>query len=159
MRKSIFSPDDVAKTPTSGNWLDLETLARVEVTSEDPASPIENALGTATTTGWRASAKGPQTIRIHFDAPQKLSRIQIHIVDKSAERSQEFALSAETADGHREVARQQFSFSPNGATEETEDYTVNLNGVTTVELKIDPDRNHDPKQSQSYASLQSLRIG
>jgi len=28
-----------------------------------------------------------------------------------------------------------------------------------LELKIDPDRSHDPKMSQHYASLQSLRLG
>ena len=58
----------------------------------------------------------------------------------------------------REVVRQQFTFSPGGSTEETEDFTVSLDGVTVMELKIDPDRSHDPKQSQSYASLQSLRL-
>ena len=31
-------------------------------------------------------------------------------------------------------------------------------GVTVVELRIDPDRSHDPKQSQNYASLQSLKL-
>jgi hypothetical protein len=57
-----------------------------------------------------------------------------------------------------EVVRQQWSFSPNGATEETEDYTVTLSGITTLELRIDPDRSHDPKQSQHYASLQTLKL-
>jgi hypothetical protein len=33
-----------------------------------------------------------------------------------------------------------------------------LHGVTTLELRIDPDRSHDPKLSQSYASLQSMRL-
>jgi hypothetical protein len=54
--------------------------------------------------------------------------------------------------------RQQFTFSPGGSTEEIEDYTVALDGVTVMELKIDPDRSHDPQQSRNYASLQSLRL-
>jgi hypothetical protein len=54
--------------------------------------------------------------------------------------------------------RQQWSFSPHGSTEEIEDYTVNLSGITTLEVRIDPDRSHDPKQSQNYASLQSLKL-
>jgi len=35
---------------------------------------------------------------------------------------------------------------------------VNLSGITTLELRIDPDRSHDPKASQQYASLQSLKL-
>ena len=66
MRKSIFSPDDAAKTPTSGNWLDLETLARVEVTSEDPAFPIENAL-TGAITQVRGVPLQPLTMGIGVD--------------------------------------------------------------------------------------------
>jgi hypothetical protein len=58
----------------------------------------------------------------------------------------------------KEVVRQQWSFSPYGSTEEIEDYTVNLSGITTLEVRIDPDRSHDPKQSQAYASLQSLKL-
>ena len=57
-----------------------------------------------------------------------------------------------------EVVRQQWNFSPHGTTEELEDYTVDLSGVTAVELRIDPDRSHDPTQSQNYASLQSLKL-
>ena len=52
-----------------GEWLDLEEIARVEITSEDPAFPIEHALGKDVTTGWRASTTGPQIVRLLFDAP------------------------------------------------------------------------------------------
>jgi hypothetical protein len=58
----------------------------------------------------------------------------------------------------REVVRQQFSFSPRGATEETEDYTVDLSAITSLELRIDPDRAHDPAHSEHFAALTSLRI-
>ena len=44
------------------------------------------------------------------------------------------------------------------STDEIEDYTVNLSGITTLEVRIDPDRSHDPKQSRHYASLQSLKL-
>ena len=37
----------------------------------------------------------------------------------------------------KEVVRQQWSFSPQGSTEEIEDYPVNLSGITTLELRID----------------------
>lgn len=158
MRKSIVSPAPVAATPIPDLWRDLERIARVEITSEDEAFPIEHALGKTESTGWRASGTGPQIIRLHFDEPITIHRIHLHFVEKSTERSQEFAIFAGSGSELREVVRQQFAFSPGGSTEETEDYTVSLNGVTIMELKIDPDRSHDPKQSQNYASLQSLRL-
>jgi len=158
MRKSIVSPSAAAVTPIRDNWRDLERIARVEITSEDPTFPIEHALGKTETTGWRAEGTGPQVIRLHFDEPQTIRRIQLHIIEKAAERSQELAVYAGSGAELREVVRQQFSFSPSGSTEEIEDYTVDLDRVTVLELKIDPDRSHDQKQSQNYASLQSLRL-
>jgi hypothetical protein len=59
----------------------------------------------------------------------------------------------------REIRRQQFTFSPGGATEELEDFAVELNEVTGIQLKIDPDRAHDPRQSKSHATLTRLRLG
>ncbi len=159
MRKSIVS--EVAPggaKQDQEDWLDLEDTARVEISSEDAHFPIENALGKAVTTGWRASATGPQVIRLQFDTPQTIRRIQVHFVERAGERSQEFAVYAGAGSELREVVRQQWSFSPHGATEEIENSTVDLNGITTLELRIDPDRSHDPKQSQAYASLHSLRI-
>jgi hypothetical protein len=158
MRKSILSPSPVAATPIRDLWRDLERIARIEITSEDEAFPIEHALGKAETTGWRAAEAGPQIIRMHFDEPLTIHRIYLHFIDKTAERSQEFAIFAGSGTELREVVRQQFSFSPGGSTEEIEDYTVALEHVTVMELKIDPDRSHDPQQSQNYASLQSLRL-
>lgn len=158
MRKTTVTTGDAVKVPADGAWLDLEKIAAVEISSEDAASPIEHALGATATTGWRAAATGPQVIRLRFDEPQTIRRIQLHFVDKAAERSQEFALFAGSGAEMREVRRQQWSFSPGGSTEEIEDFAVDLNGVTVLELKIDPDRSHDPKQSKNYASLQSLRL-
>ncbi len=158
MRKSIVSPSAVAATPISDLWRELERIARVEISSEDEQFPIEHALGKKETTGWRAAATGPQLIRLHFDEPLNIKRLQLHFVDKAAERSQEFAVYAGSGPELKEVVRQQWSFSPHGSTEEIEDYTVNLSGITTLEVRIDPDRSHDPKQSQHYASLQSLKL-
>jgi hypothetical protein len=158
MRKSIVTPSPVAATPIPDLWRDLERIARVEITSEDEAFPIEHALGKTESSGWRAAGTGPQVIRMHFDEPLTIHRIHLHFVEKSAERSQEFAIFAGSGTDLREVVRQQFTFSPGGSTEETEDYTVSLDHVTVMELKIDPDRSHDPSQSKSYASLQSLRL-
>ncbi len=158
MRKSIVTPNPATKTPIGDNWRDLERIARVEITSEDAASPIEHALGKAATTGWRAATPGPQVIRLLFDEPQTIKRLALHFLDTTTERSQEFAVYASSGAELREVLRQQWNFSPSGTTEEFEDYALDLSGVTILELRIDPDRSHDPKDSKAYASLQSLKL-
>ncbi len=158
MRKSIVSPSAVAAAPINELWRDLERIARVEISSEDERFPIEHALGKKETTGWRAAGTGPQLIRLHFDEPLNIKRLRLHFVDRAAERSQEFAVFAGAGSELKEIVRQQWTFSPYGSTEEIEDYTVNLSGITTLELRIDPDRSHDPKASQAYASLQSLKL-
>ena len=158
MRKSIVSPSPAASVPISDLWRDLERIARVEISSEDEQFPIEHELVRKPTTGWRAAGTGPQLIRLHFDEPLNIKHLRMHFIDKTAERSQEFAVYAGSGNELKEVVRQQWSFSPNGSTEEIEDYTVNLSGITTLELRIDPDRSHDPKMSQAYASLQSLKL-
>ena len=164
MRKSILSTSFAAPTNApQGNWLDIEALAHVEVSSEAPDFPIDNALiphpqGLATA-GWRAATNGPQTIRINFDKPQDISRIHLHIVDRAAERSQELAIYAgPNTQDLREVRRQQYSFSPNGSNEEIEDFTVDLKQITTLELRIDPDRSHNPAHSQHTAVLAALKL-
>ncbi|WP_213803480.1 hypothetical protein [Granulicella sp. dw_53] len=158
MRKSIVSPAAATKLPTDDLWRDLERIARVEITSEDEAFPIEHALGKHPTTGWRAATTGPQVIRLFFDEPQNIRRIYVHFVDRAAERSQEFAIYAGSTTDLREVLRQQWNFSPSGTNEEIEDFVVDLAGVTMFELRVDPDRSHDPAQSKNYASLQTLKL-
>jgi hypothetical protein len=158
MRKSIVSPTAASAVAQREIWRDLERIARVEITSEDELFPIEHALGKAVTTGWRAATTGPQVIRLHFDEPMTIRRIQLQFVDPISERSQEFALLAGEGSELREIVRQQWTFSPHGSIEELEDFQVNLERITTLELHIDPDRSHDPKLSQAYASLQSLKL-
>ncbi len=97
-------------------------------------------------------------ISLHFDEPLTVRRLQLHFVDQASERSQELAVYAGAGAELKEVVRQQWTFSPQGSTEEMEDYPLNLSGITTLELRIDPDRSHDPKQSHEYASLQSLML-
>ena len=162
MRKTLIREMDgtVPERAVGESWLDLEQLAHVEITSEDELFPIDHALGFAATTGWRAGSRGPQTIRLRFEEPQTIRRMEVHIVARAAERMQEFALFADGNGGPlREIVRQQFTFAPGGSTEELERYTVALDGVTTVELRIDPDRSHDPRASQHYATLAALRLG
>ena len=57
------------------DWLDLERVIQIEVTSEDAAHPIELALVHAGAQGWRAEGPGEQTIRLLFDEPVKLGKL------------------------------------------------------------------------------------
>lgn len=158
MRKEIIATPAVSAEKHGAAWLDLATLARVRITSEDPEFPIENALTTTlprNEAGWRAASPGPQTITLLFDAPQRVRRISLHFVEQNEERSQEFVLRYSSAtETDREIVRQQWSFSPNGSAQESEDYTVDLSGVTRLELVIDPDRG----RLRSPATLYALRL-
>src|SRR5437868_9965670 len=81
MRKTIATTNSLSGTPHR-NWLDLEHLAQVEVTSEGAAHPIESALRAGDPGAWCASKPGVQTIRLHFEAPQSLERIRL-VVDET----------------------------------------------------------------------------
>jgi hypothetical protein len=139
------------------DWLDLEHIATVEVTSEDPSFPIEFAVGSKDGPGWRASQAGEQQIRIIFDEPVSLHRIQLRFHEVAFERTQEFTLRWSPAKGGstREIVRQQWNFSPTGSTTEIEDYVVDLDTVSVLELAIHPDLS----QREAVATLASWRLG
>ena len=71
MRKRIIAPVQQEATPPDEDWLELEGLAEVEITSEDAAHPIESALLPGPASGWRAAGPGKQTIRLLFNQPQQ----------------------------------------------------------------------------------------
>jgi len=123
------------------NWLDLQQIATLEVTSEDPKFPVECAFGLGQSVGWRASQPGEQLLRIVFDHPISLHRIQLHFRELEVERTQEFTLRWLPIDGGaaKEIVRQQWNFSPTGSTTEVEDYQVSLENVSALELVIKPD--------------------
>ena len=156
MRKRIIPPVQQDTSPPGEDWLDLERLAQVEITSEDAAHPIESALLPGRGSGWGAAGPGEQTIRLLFAHPQRLRRIWLQFVEPFTERTQEFVLrwSADGGQSFREIVRQQWNFSPQGATCETEDHRVDLSGVTVFELIIIPDIN----RGDARASLAQLRL-
>jgi hypothetical protein len=155
MRKRIGSQPRRESPSANTGWLDLEALARVEVTSEDTAHPIESALLTGAT-GWRAQSPGEQTIRLLFEAPQRLKRIRLLFREEKEARTQEFILRwSPTAHGSsRDIVRQQYHFSPSGATEEIEEYRVELEDVVALEVTIVP----NISGGDAYASLAELRL-
>ena len=141
MRKRIVTPAPQPGATPGDDWLDLEPIATVEVTSEDPAHPVEAALREGAGSGWRAAGPGAQTLRLLFDAPQPLRRILLRFEEPARERTQELVLRWSAAEGEplREIVRQQWTFSPGGSTREVEDYAVELSGVRVLELTIVPD--------------------
>ena len=156
MRKYIIGNGPRGVSATEQDWLDLELLAQVEITSEDTDYPIESALIPGTGLGWRAAQPGEQTIRLLFDEPLKVRRIHLVFHEDEQERTQEFVLrwSPDGGQSYREILRQQYNFSPPGATREVEDYEMDLGGVTALELKIVP----DISKGSARASLTQLRL-
>lgn len=156
MRKQIIAQESRGERGEEGTFLDLEALARVEITSEDPGHPVESALVAGRGDGWRAAGPGAQRIRIVFDEPQRIRRVRLVFEEPFAERTQEFALSwiPSGAKTGSLLVRQQYTFSPGGATRELEDYELELNAVAVLELEIVPDISRGP----AHASLASLQV-
>ena len=155
MRKRQISPTPASEPPSSSTWLDVEHKALVEVTSEENGFPIESAL-LGVEGGWRAADAGPQTIRLIFDEPQRLSRIWLVFEDSENVRTQEFVLrwSSDNGSSFREIVRQQWNFSPPDSIREAEGYAVELSAVRALELVIVPDKS----SGAARASLASFHV-
>ena len=127
-----------APSVVTEQWHKLPDDVEVELSSEDPERPIEGALSGEGSGGWRAGGPGRQTITLTWPAPIAIRRIRLVFEEHSQVRTQEFVVRASTSDGHREIVRQQFTFSPPGTTVEREEYATNLDGVSQLELAIIP---------------------
>ena len=156
MRKTIIEPETInPRQSAEDEWLDLEKVATVEITSEDPKFPIESALATRESPGWRAAERGQQLIRLVLDNPRALRRIRLEFSETENSRTQEFTLRWSRAGGPlTEIVRQQWSFSPQGSTTEVEDYQVNLDGVSILELALKPDLTPE----NAFATLAAWRV-
>ena len=156
MRKRTVTPTPTTAHPLE-DWLDLESRATVEVTSEDKDFPIESSLSTIEPKpGWRAAQPGAQTIRLVFDEPQHLKRISLAFEENEMTRTQEFVLRVSSNPGgpFREIVRQQWNFSSSASSREIEEYSVDLSNVALLELRIVP----DISGGAARASLKSLRL-
>jgi len=91
MRKWIMNQSAEEVSIAGKNWINLEGLARAEVSSEDAAQP------------------GKQTVRLLFDKPQKIRSIRLVFQENEQERTHEFVLrwSPDSGQSYREIARQQ----------------------------------------------------
>ena len=138
MRKRMIGQEMPEPENTEQNWLDLREIAQVELTSENEAHPFEAALKPGGG-GWRAAEAGEQTLRLLFDAPQRLTHIRLIFQEDKLERTQQFLLRWCTDGQCHDVARQQYNFSSPDSTLEVENFHVDLHDVTSLELTITPD--------------------
>jgi hypothetical protein len=144
--------DDVERP----EWLDITRVAHLQASSGQESHPIEAAFSSRGEAGWRASEPGEQVIRVVFRHPMNLRLIRVVFMEANLPRTQEFTLlwSSHRGETHRQIVRQQFNFSPSGATREVEEYEVELYDVTWLELRIVP----DIQSGKAFASLAELRI-
>src|SRR6266436_5012767 len=156
MRKRLITPIPQDAPPRDEGWLDLDGAAVVEVTSEEKDYPVDSALVSGETQGWRAASPGTQTIRLLFDQPQRLRRIWLVFEETETERTQEFVLrwSPDGGRSFQEIVRQQWNFSPPNTLREVEEYRVEISDVTVLELVIVPDIG----RGAARASLKRLRL-
>lgn len=157
MKRQTSAPLHTGGEAPEPAWLALEETAEVEITSEDPEFPIEGALIPGHDRGWRAKAPGKQTIRLRFGLPRAIRRVRVMIEEHEIARTQQFTIRASAVPGGpwHELVRQQFTFSPQGATVEREDFQFDLPQAAGLEIEIQP----NISGGDAHASLRELRIG
>ena len=156
MRKRlILTPGRIDSTPAC-DWLELEQVALVEVTSEADGYPVEGALLPGRERGWRAGRPGKQIIRLLFDRPQTIRTIRLVFKEYEAPRTQEFVLCwlPHGVGSWKDVVRQQWNFSPPHTVAECEEYNFDLASAAALELSINPDIGRE----RMRASLERLRL-
>jgi len=156
MRKRMIEREIHEASKKEYNWLNLATLAQVEISSEEETHPIESALVPGSGSGWRAAESGEQMLRLLFDEPQRIELVRLAFQEDTHERTQEFVLrwSPDGGQSYHDIARQQYNFSSPDSIRELEDYSIDLNGVTVLELCIIP----DISRGSARASLAEWRI-
>src|SRR5712692_1241555 len=91
MRKALMDASDICSARrTSEEWLELERMAKVELTYEDPKFPIDSASSLGKGSGWRAATIGTQVIRLVFDEPRDLRQINLVFSEAETEGTQQF---------------------------------------------------------------------
>ena len=130
-------------------WLDLDAVAEVAI--------VAGGRRVARVPGfWSAESPGEQTIEIRFHHRRPVRRLRVVSSEVKESRTQEMTIWASLRGGerHREVLRQQVNFSPNGATEHVEEYAVQLEDVSTIQLRIVPSIDGRP----AVARVSELRV-
>ena len=156
MRKELVSAIRNTDAASEHDWLELERVARVEVSSEAEGYPVEGALLEVGQRGWRASEPGIQAIRLLFDYPQTIRVVRVVFKEEESARTQEFVLRwlPKGTGAWKDVVRQQWNFSPPQTAIECEEYKVELPSADGLEISICP----DISGGDTRASLESLQL-
>ena len=130
-------------------WLDLETRAAVTITARGERLVRARSL-------WSAACPGEQMIEIRFHHPTPVRRLRVVTTETEQSRTQEMSVwvSLHRGERHHHVLRQQFNFSPDGATEDVEEYTLDLEDVSVIQLRIVPSVDGRP----ATARVSELRV-
>jgi hypothetical protein len=144
LRKRVTPKPAQAPISIEGS-IPIADVAVVEVTSEQPHYPIDNAFDSSRGSGatrWIADAPGTQFVTLAFDHPQTIRQIGIEVEETEVSRTQELSVSASYDGGrtYQELIRQEFHFSPPGTTVERERWSVSAGAVTHLRLEIKPDK-------------------
>jgi hypothetical protein len=131
------SPRSTTTPPPNEDWLNVEELTEVAITSEDPAQPNESALLPGEVSGWRAA--GLESRRSGVYSPIRNGCGGSGLASWSPVLSAPKSIFCAGGQAFREIVRQQWNFSPLGAASETDDYHIELPGVPVHELNIIPD--------------------
>lgn len=158
LRKRILSEAPAVRTPAP-DLLDIPALATVFVTSEAPEHPVDHLFDAWRGPGgtrWVAGSEGEQTLILAFDEPRSLREVGIEAEEERLSRTQVLTLATSEDDGrtYRERIRQEFNFSPSGATFERETWAVPTERVTHMRLTVRPDKGDAPGR----ASLTTLTL-
>lgn len=91
MRKRVLGSALFPNDGADGHeWLKLQDLAEVEVTSEADGYPVETVFNFGAGPGWRAASPGIQQIRLVFDQPQSIRRMRLQFNESDVVRTQEW---------------------------------------------------------------------
>lgn len=144
LRKQLIPRESRDPAVVEGE-LPIAELATVQVTSEDPAHPIDHAFDARRGPGgsrWIAGEPGEQAVILAFDRPQLIRRIGVEVEEPEVGRTQELTVGVSSDGGrtYRELVRQEFTFSPPGTTFERELWAADVERVTHLRVAIRPDK-------------------
>lgn len=157
IRKRRLTPKANPGTPLGA--LDIAGCAVLSFSSEDPSHPVENILNEQTGPGgsyWSSDRPDhTEELVIEFDTPQTLSRLIYEVEECHTERTQEVRIDVSQDRGltYRGLLRQDYTFSPAGATFQREDLRLTATAITHLCLTIVPN-----KGGHGKATLTTLRL-
>jgi ribosomal protein RSM22 (predicted rRNA methylase) len=159
LRKHRLAAPLAPRAMGSAAEIDLQTRAEIYYTSETPEHPIERMLDGSRGPGatfWASEQPDTEeTILLKFDEPTHVAAVVFEVEESERERTQEVRAEYSTDDGahYRGLFVQEYNFSPQGSTFQSETLAFDLHHVTHIRLAIKPN-----KRGSGRATLTSLRV-